>query len=277
MSETRQIDYASLADEIAGWLRFQMDQVGAARLVLGLSGGIDSAVVCALSTMAVGPSRVIAAIMPINSRSDDMRDAELVASTFEVIPRTIDLVPAHDALLAAMPGEGGAGLEDANVDPERLSTRRQLALANVKPRLRMTSLYYLANRYKGLVVGTGNKTELAIGYFTKYGDGGVDVLPLGDLDKTAVRGLARELGVPETVISKAPSAGLWEGQTDEAEIGVSYDQLDQALASVSGQERKQPIDPTTLERISALVAASEHKRQAIPIFRRDAIDMSPRP
>jgi NAD+ synthase len=276
MSETRPTDYASLADEIAGWLRFQMDQVGAARLVLGLSGGIDSAVVCALSTMAAGPSRVIAAIMPIHSRSDDVRDAELVASTFEVIPRVIDLVPAHDALIAAMPGEGGAGLEDANVDSERKSMRRQLALANVKPRLRMTSLYCLANRYNGLVVGTGNKTELAIGYFTKYGDGGVDVLPLGDLDKTAVRGLARELGVPEAVISKAPSAGLWEGQTDEAEIGVSYEQLDRALASVPGEERNEPIDPAAMERISAMVAASEHKRQAIPVFRRDAVDVSSR-
>jgi NAD+ synthase len=253
-----------------------MDQVGAARLVLGLSGGIDSAVVCALSTMAAGPSRVIAAIMPIHSRPDDMRDAELVASTFEVIPLVIDLVPAHDALIAAMPAEGSAGLEDANVDPDRLTMRRQLALANVKPRLRMTSLYYLANRYNGLVVGTGNKTELAIGYFTKYGDGGVDVLPLGDLDKTAVRGLARALGVPDAVISKAPSAGLWEGQTDEAEIGVTYDQLDRVLASIPGGERNELIDPVTMDRISALVAASEHKRQAIPVFRRDAVDVSSR-
>jgi NAD+ synthase len=276
MSETPLTDYASLADEIADWLRYQMDEAGATRLVLGLSGGIDSAVVCALSTMAAGPSRVIAAIMPIHSRSDDIRDAELVATTFEVIPRSIDLVPAHDALIAAMPGEGAAGLEDANVDPNRQSIRRQLALANVKPRLRMTSLYYLANRYNGMVVGTGNKTELAIGYFTKYGDGGVDLLPLGDLDKTAVRGLARELGVPERVISKAPSAGLWEGQTDEAEIGVTYDQLDRALAAIPGEERKEPIDAATMDRISALVAASEHKRRAIPVFRRDAVDMSSR-
>src|SRR5919106_2081472 len=168
MSETPLTDYASLADEIAGWLRFQMDQAGATRLVLGLSGGIDSAVVCALSTMAAGPSRVIAAIMPIYSRLDDVRDAELVASTFEVLPRVIDLVPAHDALIAAMPGDGAVGLEDANIDPDRQSMRRQLALANIKPRLRMTSVYYLANRYNGLVAGTGNKTELAIGYFTKY-------------------------------------------------------------------------------------------------------------
>jgi NAD+ synthase len=273
MSETLPTDYASLADEIAGWLRFQMDEGGAARLVLGLSGGIDSAVVCALCTMAAGPSRVIAAIMPIHSRSDDMRDAELVASRFEVIPRVIDLLPAHDALIAAMPDEGSAGLEDANVDPDRQAIRRQLAQANVKPRLRMTALYYLANRYNALVVGTGNKTELAIGYFTKYGDGGVDVLPLGDLDKTAVRSLARELGVPETVISKAPSAGLWEGQTDEAEIGVTYDQLDRALSSTQGEERKDPIDPATMERISSLIAASEHKRRPIPMFRRDAVDI----
>jgi NAD+ synthase len=273
MSETLLTDYAALADQIASWLRFQMDQVGASRLVLGLSGGIDSAVVCALSTMAAGPSQVIAAIMPIYSRPEDMHDAELVASAFEVVPRVIDLVPAHDALIAAMPGDDAAGLEDANVDRARQSTRRQLALANVKPRLRMTSLYFLANRYNGLVVGTGNKTELAIGYFTKYGDGGVDVLPLGDIDKTAVRGLARALGVPEPVISKAPSAGLWEGQTDEAEIGISYDELDRVLASFPGGELEEPLDPNTVGRISALVTASEHKRRAIPVFRRDSVDV----
>jgi NAD+ synthase len=273
MSETLLTKYASLADEIAGWLRFQMEQVGASRLVLGLSGGIDSAVVCALSTMAAGPSRVIAAIMPIHSRPEDMRDAEMVASAFEVIPRVIDLVPAHDALIAAMPDENTAGLEDANVDPARQATRRQLARANVKPRLRMTTLYYLANRYNGLVVGTGNKTELAIGYFTKYGDGGVDILPLGDLDKTAVRSLARALGVPEPVISKPPSAGLWEGQTDEAEIGLTYGDLDRALASFAGGEIGESLAPDTTDRISALITASEHKRRPIPVFRRDTVDI----
>jgi NAD+ synthase len=137
----------------------------------------------------------------------------------------------------------------------------------------MTSLYFLANRYNGLVVGTGNKTELAIGYFTKYGDGGVDVLPLGDLDKTAVRGLARTLGVPEPVIAKAPSAGLWEGQTDEAEIGVTYEELDRVLA---GGELDEPLEPGTMERISALITASEHKRRAIPVFRRDSVDVMSR-
>jgi NAD+ synthase len=276
MSERLLTDYASLADQIASWLRFQMEQVGASRLVLGLSGGIDSAVVCALSTMAAGPSRVIAAIMPIQSRPEDMRDAELVASAFEVDPRVINLVPAHDALIAAMPGDDAAGLEDANVDPARQALRSQLAGANVKPRLRMTALYFLANRYNGLVVGTGNKTELAIGYFTKYGDGGVDVLPLGDLDKTAVRGLARALRVPEPIISKAPSAGLWEGQTDEAEIGVTYDKLDQALVSIASGELGGTVDSGTMDRISALISASEHKRRAIPVFRRDTVDIESR-
>ena len=270
MPDMTRIDYASLADEIAQWLRFQMNQSGATRLVLGLSGGIDSAVVCALSTMAAGPLRVVAAIMPIHSRPEDMRDAELVANAFEVVPRAIDLAPAYDALVAAMPDDSASGLEDANVDPDTRAMRRQLALANAKPRLRMTALYYLGNRYNGLVVGTGNKTELNIGYFTKYGDGGVDLLPLGDLDKTAVRGLARELGIPEPVIIKAPSAGLWEGQTDEAELGVTYEELDRALTVAAGDVSEGSIDPVTMNRVSALVAATEHKRQAIPVFRRNA-------
>ena len=269
MSET-QADFAALADAISGWLRFHMAQAGASRLVLGLSGGIDSAVVCALCTMAAGPSRVIAAILPIQSRPDDRLDAESVARTFEVTPRLIDLAPAFDALLAAMPEDGASGLEDADVDGKTRGHRRRLTLANVKPRLRMTALYYLANHYNGLVVGTGNKTELSIGYFTKYGDGGVDLLPLGDLDKTTVRALARTLGVPEPVIAKPPSAGLWEGQTDEAEIGISYAELDEALALLS-EGNNAAIEPENGRRLATLIAASEHKRHPAPIFRRDDV------
>lgn len=259
-------DYAALADQISAWIRLQMEAAGATRLVLGLSGGIDSAVVCALSTMAADPARVIAALLPIESRPEDMADAELVARTFQVTPHKIVLAPAFDALVAAMP-EDAPGLEDADVPPTMIEQRHRLALANVKPRLRMTTLYYLANRYNGLVVGTGNKTELSIGYFTKYGDGGVDILPLGDLDKTAVRALARQLGVPEPVIAKAPSAGLWEGQTDEGEIGVTYDELDRALAAIAAGE-SDSVAPRTVERVTSLAATSEHKRRPVPIFRR---------
>lgn len=260
-------DYAALADEIASWIRSHMKSAGAVRLVMGLSGGIDSAVVCALCTMAAGPLRVIPAIMPINSRITDVHDAEQVAKTFEVIPRLVDLTPAYDALLASLPPDGASGLEDADVAIEAQEHQREMALANIKPRLRMTTLYALANRYNGIVVGTGNKTELSIGYFTKYGDGGVDILPIGDLDKTAVRALAQELGVPRSVLTKAPSAGLWDGQTDESEIGLTYEQLDRILAgSVSSQV---PSDPGAMDRVASLVAASEHKRVPIPVFRRD--------
>ena len=270
MSETLPIDYASLADEIAGWLRFQMDQVGASRLALGLSGGIDSAVVCALSTMAAGPTRVIAAIMPIHSRLDDVRDAELVASTFEVVPRVIDLMPAHDALIAAMPGDGAAGLEDANVDRARQSMRRQLALANVKPRLRMTSLYYLANRYNGLVVGTGNKTETLIGYTTLWGDSASAFNPIGDLYKSQIRQMAAAIGVPDAIIRKAPSADLWPGQTDEAEVGFSYAEVDRILFRLVDRRLSidevvaEGFDRATVERVDRMVAGAEFKRQVPP-------------
>jgi NAD+ synthase len=269
MSADEQYDYASLASQIAGWLKFQMDDAGASRLVLGLSGGIDSAVVCALATMAAGPQRVIAAIMPIYSHANDIRDAESVAVNFEVLSRLIDLAAAYDALIAALPDEGD-GLDDGSVDEETRARRRLLALANIKPRLRMTALYALANRYNGIVVGTGNKTELSIGYFTKYGDGGVDLLPLGDLDKTSVRGLARALGVPAQVIARAPSAGLWDGQTDEAEIGVTYDVLDQALEAIADGDGA-AIDPDIRQRVTALARASEHKRRPVPVFRRDEV------
>lgn len=266
-------DYAALADEIANWLRAQMEAAGAARLVLGLSGGVDSAVVCALCTMAAGPAEVVAAIMPIVSSESDVRDAELVAKTYEVVPRIIDLAPAYDALLGALPKDGATGLEDADVPAEARVRQQALALANIKPRLRMTTLYALSNRYNGVVVGTGNRTELSIGYFTKYGDGGVDLLPIGDLDKMAVRALARELGVPDRVIAKAPSAGLWEGQTDEGEIGLTYDQLDRTLAAMTAGDATARHDQA-IARVAALSRASEHKRRPIPVFRRDQVTRS---
>ena len=140
----------------------------------------------------------------------------------------------------------------------------------------MTTLYYLANQFDGLVVGTGNKTELSIGYFTKYGDGGVDLLPLGDLSKTDVRGLARVLGVPAAVIDKAPSAGLWQGQTDEAELGLTYPELDAALVALD-REGGDAIDPDIQQRVRRLVSASEHKRSPVPIYSRGTAEQSERP
>ena len=259
-------DYAGLAGEIADWLRRQRDEAGADRFVLGLSGGIDSATVCALCVRAGGSEAVLGAIMPSHSNPTDAEHAALVAQAFGVETVHVDLSPVTDALLVAVPRPAvdGAGGTAGEWRPEG---RARLAVANVRPRLRMTTLYFLANLHNGVVVGTGNKSEAAIGYFTKYGDGGVDLLPIADLYKFEVRALARELGVPEPVIAKAPSAGLWQGQTDEAEIGLSYDQLDAALAAIERGEAD-TLDPQTREHVLRMQQISEHKRRPIPAFRR---------
>jgi NAD+ synthase len=138
--------------------------------------------------------------------------------------------------------------------------RGRVPLANLKPRLRMTTLYFLANTLNYLVAGTGNRSEIAIGYFTKWGDGGVDLLPLGRLTKRQVRGIAEELGVPKTIIDKPPSAGLWAGQKDEEEIGFGYAELDRYLA-----EGPPGAAPALAMRIERLVRGSEHKREMPPV------------
>jgi len=130
----------------------------------------------------------------------------------------------------------------------------------VKSRLRMTALYFLANSLNYLVVGTGNRSELAVGYFTKHGDGGADLLPIGGLLKSDVRAAARELGVPQAIVDKAPSAGLWQGQTDEADLGFTYHELERYLTK--GPEA---VAPALAMRIERLMRASEHKRTLPPI------------
>jgi len=138
--------------------------------------------------------------------------------------------------------------------------KQQMPEANIKPRLRMTSLYFVANSLNYLVAGTGNRSELTLGYFTKHGDGGSDVLPIGHLVKSEVRALARDLGVPAPIIDKAPSAGLWIGQTDEAEMGFSYDMLEMYLNDGPGA-----VPPDVATRIESLHTSSAHKRKTPPI------------
>ena len=273
MDDHRAIDFGSLADEIADWLREQRDAAGAERFVLGLSGGVDSATVCALCARAGGAASVLGAVMPSHSNPADAEDATLVAQTFGVETVRVDLTPVTEAFLAAMPATAG-GSGDRVAGDLRPEGRARLAVANVRPRLRMTTLYYLANLHNGIVVGTGNKSEALIGYYTKYGDGGVDLLPIVDLYKHEVRALARVLGVPEPIITKAPSAGLWQGQTDEAEIGLSYDQLDAALIAIE-YGRAETLDPQIRERVLGMRQASEHKRRPVPAFRRSEPAGSP--
>ncbi len=238
----------SLPDQIATWLREQLTAAGADGFVCGLSGGVDSATAAALAVRAVGSERVLAVLMPCHSVPEDAALGQLVADTFSIPTVTVDLCATYDALTAALP-----------------PSNHPLAAANVKPRLRMIALYYLAQSHNYLVLGSGNRTEIKVGYYTKYGDGGVDLLPLGDLDKTQVWELARELGVPREVVERAPSAGLWPGQTDEGEMGITYRELDRVLAAIAAGDTSS-VQPATLEKVRGMMTASEHKRAMPPIF-----------
>jgi NAD+ synthase len=237
-----------LADRIAAWLGGYASQAGACGYVVGLSGGIDSATTAVLCKRAVG-EHVLAVLMPCHSLPQDSELAHLVGDAFDIKILEVDLGPAYDILVAALPPDVA-----------------EIAKANIKPRLRMTTLYALAQTYGYLVAGTGNKSELAIGYFTKYGDGGVDVEPLGDLYKHQVRQIAEDLGIPRSVIDRPPSAGLWEGQTDEGEIGLTYGELDAALAAIE-EQRTGHLDRALLDTVRRMVETTGHKRARPPVFR----------
>lgn len=247
------------AARIVEWLRERLQVSGARGFVVGLSGGIDSAVVLGLCQRAAG-DQVAGVIMPCHSDAQDEADARLVADHFAAAPIRIDLAPAFDMLTASFQNAidhlpAGVRLAGQAAD----DIRARMPLANVKPRLRMSTLYFVANSLNYLVAGTGNRTELTIGYFTKYGDGGVDLLPIGNLLKSEVRALARELGVPASVIDKAPSAGLWLGQTDEEEMGFTYAELERYLTDGAAS-----VPPALAMRIERLMRASEHKRELAP-------------
>jgi NAD+ synthase len=236
----------SLADEISDWIALRVAAAGSKGAVVGLSGGIDSSVVAALCKRALGDS-VLGTILPCQSQAIDEEYARLAAAAFGLATLKVDLTPVFATFIAQMP-----------------ETAR-LANANVKSRLRMATNYYLANLRGYIVVGTGNRTELYIGYFTKYGDGGADILPIGGLLKRDVRVLARELGVPPPIVDRPPTAGLWPGQTDEGEIGMSYDELD-AIVSALSRGDAGGLRPEAVERVRRLHDASEHKRALMPIF-----------
>ncbi len=250
---------SSQPDRIAAWLRERVSSAGARGLLIGMSGGVDSAVVARLSQIAC-PGATLGVLLPCHSDPQDESDAQLVADHFQIPTVRIDLAAPFDAftqVLRRAVDELPAGM--LHVGEVREDFRARVPLANIKPRLRMTSLYFVANSCHLLVAGTSNRSEAAIGYFTKYGDGGVDLLPIGHLVKSQVRALARELGVPGRVIDKPPSAGLWLGQTDEAEMGFTY-------ADLEGYLRAGPdgVTPALALRIERLVRASEHKRQLAP-------------
>jgi len=208
--------YKELAKKLEIWIYNKVRKAGARGCVVGISGGVDSAVVAALCKRAF-PETTLGIYMPCYSSVQDQQDAQLIASSLNIKFKEIHLEKAFDQMKEL--------LSEKDND-----TAPNLALSNIKPRLRMITLYYHAQANHYLVVGTGNKSELEIGYFTKYGDGGCDILPLGNLLKSNVWELAKELKIPEVIINKAPSAGLWPGQTDEGEMGFTYKDLDNVLS-----------------------------------------------
>lgn len=243
------------AEKISSWLRSRAEAAGARGYVFGLSGGVDSAVVARLCQLAF-PQRVLGVVLPCYSHPQDEADARLVGHAFGIPVTRVDLGPTFDAMTESL----SQAVKRMPTHVDSIDIKQQLPEANVKPRLRMAALYFIANSLNYLVAGTGNRSEITLGYFTKYGDGGVDVLPIGGLVKSEVRALAREIGVPEPIVSKAPTAGLWVGQTDEAEMGFSYDTLEKFL-----EHGASAVPPAVAERIEKLRQASHHKRELPPI------------
>ena len=197
---------------LTGFIRIEVTRAGFQRGIVGLSGGIDSALSCYLTAEALGPENVLAVRMPYRtSAPDSLEHAQMIIEATDVNAQTIDITPMVDGYLESFP--------DAD----------QIRRGNVMARARMTVLYDQSAAFNGLVIGTGNKTEILLGYTTLFGDSACAINPMGDLYKTQVRQLAKDIGVPESIISKPPSADLWQGQTDEGELGFTYAQVDQLL------------------------------------------------
>lgn len=235
--------YGNLESAIVSWIRSTVSDAGMTGVVVGLSGGIDSGVTAALCSRALGKEKVLGLVMPCGSTESDTRDGHRIAGFLGIEAREIDLSSVLEAFLTA----GGLSREDI------------LNVANVKARLRMTMEY--AHSGGRLVAGTGNLSEVVTGYWTKWGDGAADFLPLAELWKDEVVKLAGSMDLPEWILRRVPSAGLWEGQSDESEMGVTYEEIKkyhtQGIKSVS---------EGAAARIAGLHSSSAHKREPIPFF-----------
>lgn len=229
-----------LAEKLVSWIRETVLAAAGKGVVVGMSGGVDSSVAAVLCKRAL-PNAVLGIIMPCYSDEVDRVHAELVATRFDIPVKIVVLDKVFNAMIKVLPDDGYS------------ETTRRLAESNIKPRLRMVTLYYFANRLNYLVVGASNRSELTVGYFTKYGDAGVDIMPLANLVKGRVRDLARYLDIPRQIIDKPPSAGLWKGQTDEGEMGLTYDELDRYI--ITGEAELE-----IKQKIVTMITRSNHKR-----------------
>lgn len=248
------INAAFVEKVLVAFIRDEFGRCGCAKAVLGLSGGLDSAVTAALAVRALGPAHVLGLIMPYGQACPvDVRDAAAVARKLGLRTKTIDIAPQIDIYFAAHP------------------TASRVQRGNKMARERMSILYDHSAREGALVLGTSNKTELLIGYGTVYGDMACAINPVGDLYKTQMRELAAHLGLPASVRRKAPTAGLWPGQTDESEIGLPYEELDAILCDiVEGRKtRREVIEAghaaAAVDRVLRMIRRSGFKRALPPI------------
>jgi NAD+ synthase len=251
------IDSRRTAEVLESFLRGYVEASGASGVVLGLSGGTDSSVLAALAVRALGPERVVALVMPDSESSyQSLRDAEEVARLLGLRVLKVDITGGVEFVLRSF-GDGYA-------------TAPRVAKGNVKARLRMVLLYYLANKYNMLVLGSSDKSEWLLGYFTKWGDGAADIYPLLNLYKTQVRLLGDYLGVPEHICWKPSTPDLWPGQRATDELGADYDVIDPVLyhyvelgLGVGEISRRLGVEESLVRSIVGRVLSSEHKRRMV--------------
>jgi NAD+ synthase len=252
------IDAEQAIGVISGFIRSQLEQTGFERLVVGLSGGVDSATVAYLAAKAIGPDNLLALRMPYRSSSPDSEtDAVRVVTALGCRTELVEITPMVDPMLALISGEDAGSL--------------QVRRGNVMARQRMIVLYDRSVAFQALVAGTGNKTEALLGYGTLYGDMAAAIAPIGDLYKSQLRAVAGALGVPDEILAKPPSADLWPGQTDEGELGATYDDLDRILFALVDRRWSEErcvaagLDARLVAWVARRVAANEFKRQVPPV------------